>query len=253
MTPGLPLNTIHTHNWAAVVSSTAWKRHTLAPNSALTAEYARSPLILWATRPSETEAVALALPSVLEDQIDRLNTAQVFERFKWAARGRQTITRGARAGKRVGMLALWRGLSPKVRIRTLRRALSPAKIYSDVERMAVLKAEFAGFWDQESPDENLPIFTFYIHGEKHTYTPTCIHSMLRFSVRGHTKFLITFGSKNLSNPKGNFKLFLKHLEREAYRAHLTRRVKPAPRRHRIRRPLYARPRPPSAPLAPPVI
>jgi hypothetical protein len=45
---------------------------------------------------------------------------------------------------------------------------------------------------------------------------------------------------------------LSHLEREAYRAHLTRRVKPVSRRTRIKRPLYARPRPPTAPLAPPV-
>ena len=46
---------------------------------------------------------------------------------------------------------------------------------------------------------------------------------------------------------------LKHLEAEAYRAHLAKRVKPVSRRTRVRRPLYARPRPPSCPLAPPVI
>ena len=45
---------------------------------------------------------------------------------------------------------------------------------------------------------------------------------------------------------------LKHLEEEAYRAHLTRRVKPVSRRIRILRPIHARPQPPSAPLAPPV-
>jgi len=43
------------------------------------------------------------------------------------------------------------------------------------------------------------------------------------------------------------------LRRAAYRAHLTKRVKPLPRRVRIERPRYARPRPPTAPLAPPAL
>ena len=50
-----------------------------------------------------------------------------------------------------------------------------------------------------------------------------------------------------------FAALLKHLEAEAFRAHLAKRVKPVSRRTRVRRPLYARPRPPSCPLAPPVI
>lgn len=47
-------------------------------------------------------------------------------------------------------------------------------------------------------------------------------------------------------------LALRALERAAYRAYLTRRVKPVSRRTRAPRPLYARPRPPTAPLAPPL-
>lgn len=45
---------------------------------------------------------------------------------------------------------------------------------------------------------------------------------------------------------------LKHLEREAFRLFLSRRVPSVPRRARTPRPLYARPIPPTAPLAPPV-
>lgn len=45
---------------------------------------------------------------------------------------------------------------------------------------------------------------------------------------------------------------LRFLEAAAYRAHITRRVRPPARRARIPRPLYAQPRPPTAPLAPPV-
>lgn len=40
--------------------------------------------------------------------------------------------------------------------------------------------------------------------------------------------------------------------RAAYRAHIARRVRPVSRRARVPRPLYARPRPPTCPLAPPV-
>ncbi|WP_034408657.1 hypothetical protein [Deinococcus murrayi] len=47
-------------------------------------------------------------------------------------------------------------------------------------------------------------------------------------------------------------LALRALEAAAYRAHLARRVKPVSRRTRAPRPLYARPRPPTAPLAPPL-
>ncbi|WP_146160586.1 hypothetical protein [Deinococcus arcticus] len=45
---------------------------------------------------------------------------------------------------------------------------------------------------------------------------------------------------------------LRFLEAAAYRAHLARRVKPVSRRPRAPRPLYARPRPPTCPTAPPV-
>ena len=61
--------------------------------------------------------------------------------------------------------------------------------------------------------------------------------------------------KEIKNKSGKltFLAVLKALQAAAHRAHLAQRVKPAPRRHRIQRPLYARPQPPSAPLAPPVI
>lgn len=48
------------------------------------------------------------------------------------------------------------------------------------------------------------------------------------------------------------RLFLKRLQAVAYRAHVTRRARPPARRACVPRPLYARPRPPTAPLAPPV-
>lgn len=88
MTPGLRLNTAHAHPWAAVVSGTAWKRHTLGSGGVLTAEYTRGPLILWATRPGEGVQADGAAVSALEDRIGRLNTSQVFGRFKWAVRGK---------------------------------------------------------------------------------------------------------------------------------------------------------------------
>ena len=46
--------------------------------------------------------------------------------------------------------------------------------------------------------------------------------------------------------------FLRECQLAGYLAYVRRRVKPVPRRDRVPRPVYARPRPPSAPLAPPV-
>lgn len=50
-----------------------------------------------------------------------------------------------------------------------------------------------------------------------------------------------------------FALALRFLQRAAYRAHLARRVRPPARRSRVRRPLHARPRPPTCPAAPPAL
>lgn len=51
---------------------------------------------------------------------------------------------------------------------------------------------------------------------------------------------------------GFFALLLRALQSAAYLAHARRKVRPAPRRGRMPRPVHTRPRPPSAPLAPPV-
>lgn len=48
-------------------------------------------------------------------------------------------------------------------------------------------------------------------------------------------------------------LTLKALIAAAYRAHVARRVRPPARRTRVRRPLHARPRPPTCPAAPPAL
>jgi hypothetical protein len=109
MTPGLSLNTAHAHTWAAVVSGTVWKRHTLEDSGTLTAEYMRGPLILWAKQPGESVQADGPAVSALEDRIDRLNTAQVFERFKWAARGkvRHSVRWKSSSVARRRQAALW--------------------------------------------------------------------------------------------------------------------------------------------------
>lgn len=57
--------------------------------------------------------------------------------------------------------------------------------------------------------------------------------------------------RGLKTP-AHFALFIKSLITALYLAHVRRRIKPAPRRDRLPRPVHTRPRPPSAPLAPPV-
>ena len=316
------LNTIHAHTWAAVVSSTVWKTHSLENSGLLKAEYKRGPLILWASRPGEGEAVRFSGPvvSALEDRLDRLNTAQVFERFKWAARGRvrpsvrwktsrkkraQQVARSFLWDRRSGFrlrsgdniweepmsqavqypsIAYW-GHRPAHLLRAFsRRFRAKLRRFITVQRKNVAHMSWLGV--SECP--NLK----YLNSQQGRVQSSVFGSMSSSLIKGKMPeaskvmaWVANTGGKRspiqmlsplrdalacddispatfrklhtylrgLTRLRVTLALALKHLEEAAYRAHLTRRVKPAPRRHRIRRPLYARPRPPSAPLAPPVI
>jgi hypothetical protein len=295
MTPGPSLNTALAHTWAAVVSGTAWKRHTLEDGGTLTAEYMRGPLIVWATRPGESVQADGPAVSPLEDRIDRLNTAQVFERFKWAARGKvrpsvrwKTGRRPRRAQKLEGLANLlhdvmhakfwepdppkclsYTGLwTPKGVIR--RRQAVKARRLSDRLRDLAPAHDEGSFNGIDS--DVIEWLNFYDLG----FREARMRPGLRFTELAVPKsrfaqpvipdsrmaayFALTGRRESLGVLLNHWKFrrptlgeILAAFQRAEYRAHLTRRVKPAPRRHRVRRPLYARPRPPSAPLAPPVI
>ncbi|MGY2895458.1 hypothetical protein [Deinococcus sp. UYEF24] len=296
MTPGLPLNTAHAHTWAAVVSGTAWKRHTLEDGGTLTAEYARGPLILWAKRPGEggspapqVEAPAL---SALEEYINHLNTAQVFERFKWAARGKVRHSVRWKTGRRPRRLRKIEALAdlrfsvrmadrraagvggfcvhfPALTAKNRRAAIRECEIERLEDRLRDIAPAWAdednpNGWDADIIDEcrgipkilKAPRCRMVFEGTLQERISLRHHFLLKALVF-HTllkdKSAVRLIFRTLYSERLTLSFLLKAFERAEYRAHLTRRVKPAPRRHRIRRPLYARPRPPSAPLAPPVI
>ena len=322
MTPGLRLNTAAAHAWAAVVSGTAWKVHTLAPAGVLTAEYTRGPLILWATRPGEVVQADGPAVSPLEDRIDRLNTAQVFERFKWAARGkvRPSVRWKSSSAARRCQTALvflfedaasiyvphitlegevenklavvteiicdfthpaWRYLPVRlVRLAMSRRSFveikkttkawndslawwdRPVKVLAELENItygeeetAVRDAFFERIWQCQLQGENPGLedvkYALKIGGD--VFTAVRLLGYCEYGIYTKIDRDVWRVIHELRNTSPLRRLrSLKAFEAAAYRAHVTRRVKPAPRRGRIRRPLYARPRPPSCPLAPPV-
>ena len=293
MTSGLRLNTAHAHTWAAVVSGTAWKRHTLESGGLLKAEYARGPLILWATRPGEGEGLQADGPaaSPLEGQINRLNTAQVFERFERVIQGRRRVMHGRSKGKRVSITkSLFRSKvrqQKELSLAWLRVLMNKEKgVIStiDVETpkdLSKLMKESDKRWKETSRLMQLRQILGYQDGNYG-------HHLVNMSIAGLGEGITEWiaNAPALSNGKvlsvakylylmklvGDWRNFratleaiknknnklalltvLKELQAAEHRAHLARRVKPAPRHHRIRRPLHSRPRPPSAPLAPPVI
>ncbi len=317
MTPGFPLNTAHAHTWAAVVSGTAWKRHTLEDGGTLTAEYVRGPVIVWASTglkgyfKSVTEAVAKGAANAesaprltLEEHIDHLNTAQVFERFRWAARGKVRHSVRWKTGTRRRRLRKLEALADLryAAIMTERRAAGNHGFMGhSVPRTAKTRREAQKFCEAERFKDRLrSIFPncTEIECDGKTYLVPDIDvellkiiqqvistfkaykvSIERYGIDISFEFnnldygdllpdalryaLITGDTEALAGIVASVKarrrnqllsiVALHSLRAAEYRAHLTRRIKPAPRRDRTRRPLYARPRPPSAPLAPPVI
>lgn len=85
------LNTHSPQKWAAVVSGTVWKRWGLSPSGTLEAETVRGPLIVWASpKPGEKEdapALEAPKPTPLDLRVWAVNTAAHFEKFRKAARG----------------------------------------------------------------------------------------------------------------------------------------------------------------------
>ena len=227
MTPGLPLNTAHAHTWAAVVSGTAWKRHILEDGGTLTAEYARGPLIFWATKLSQQTGIPDSFYSAnaWNGIIGHLRTTN--PKFN---KDNQRVTRRleyitASQLAYITVIVESSNIFFKSSISNSHKAEFLRRIAELLERFAEKLIRYADVQD-EIRKKNPKLYVRY----------QLWYQLQSIATRG----LISYKTRLA-------------LIRTLYRAHLTRRVKPAPRQHRIRRPLYARPRPPSAPLAPPVI
>ena len=241
----------------------------------------------------------LTTPLALGPTTSAPNTAQAFERFKWAARGRVRHSVRWKTGKRPRRLrklealadlthialrsdrrAVWQQplcpYLPGKRVKARRQAIkaweaeksarellnSPsAPCIHNATLLDIVRAGWFDFWglvlirnygsEAERRKANLKPIDF-------PEFPCTLPIQANYEMAAY--FIWTGKRAELSALLASWKTrrptlgqLLKNLQAAEYRAHLTRRVKPAPRRHRIRRPLHSRPRPPSAPLAPPVL
>ncbi|CAM3621521.1 hypothetical protein [Deinococcus frigens] len=278
------LNAYPSPQWAAVVSGVAWKAYTLAPDGgALSVEAIRGPVIVWAKAGGEEEAVKLAppTPSPLEVRAAAVNAAPHFERFRWAARGEVQPSVWWKTGARVRRA---RKLEALRQVRATSRLIQrraegrtgiqgrPADRTAKGRRAAVREAFHErkagilrslypsplGFWHPDGIDlEALEMLREAAGVLRRGECPYNAAELLEgaglaLSVLGYRAELGHLIAARHGQAK-SLEYALSFLERAARRAHLARRVKPIARRTRVRRPLYARPRPPTAPLAPPVI
>ncbi len=291
MTPTATLNAARLGQWLTVVNRQGWKTHTLHLFSGEVEETVCAPLIVWAAKPGEGEAlprVRAPEPSPLVAQLAVMNKRAHFLAFVRAAHGKVRHSVRWKTGARVRRLwklqALDRARCVLSRLRRqeracrgqnlTRRALrTPSKHWNGEhvyaiecleERFEHLTSTWASQENSNDVDRSLLEFLdaelsavymgytgpqMWASGpERDRYLP---YLLAYARAIGDKWGLVEVVAAMRYRPYSLAGL-LKHLERAAYRAHLTRRVRPVSRRTRAPRPLYVRPRPPTAPLAPPV-
>lgn len=265
--------------WAAVVSGTVWKRWGVSSAGTLEAETIGGPLIIWA-KPAAAKEEGPKLedpkPTPLEGRVCALNTAAHFARFFWAARGKVRHSIRWKTGRRIRraytlevfddikyLLALEQrklegkaGLMGRVAIHphcNKEKGVKKYFVYLSGTSVKIASDYLEMGFDWGTGEEITPE-DIYESGccykrigndlvLSHAYSTSLSEAL--FDVCNYLR------NKRLTI-RQFMALLLAGLYRAAYLAHVKRRVKPAPRRARIPRPIHARPRPPSAPLAPPV-
>lgn len=276
------LNTCMPYKWARVVSGETWAEYAVGTAGLVEAKTTRGPLILWATKTGEEENLPVIggpAPSPLEVQVAHVNVCAHLQAFARAAHGkvrrsvrwktpRKTLERRAYAirtyrvpGKfyegRPCLIMLGWSNKRTVPRRTARRFF---KRYALRERYnEKLNALFPGSpedryahgFDRDGYEHFGELVAEIIEDE---YKPRNLGSVLHTAAQLGGKWCIKPILNLIRCRKPDFSAVraLRSLEAAAYRAHITQRVRPPARRTRIPRPLYARPRPPTAPLAPPV-
>ena len=291
MNPASTLNTAAPYGWACVVSGVTWAEYKLSGAGKLTAEITRGPLILWATDTGEGEGLpTLHAPtlSALEARAAKINTRAAFDRLFWAARGKVRASVRWKTGRKTRQLRIYYALSyikrlsfdishrnsglrglkfwqedetPKGRRKARRsiaqwhfeeRLRSIAPIWMDMDNPSGIDSYLIEFWEMRT--------AFFLG--RNVSPCRLMHSLPQGDeVAGQLSYLalkkdwIGFRAsfRALVRPRLTLTALLKYLEAAAYRAHLAKRVKPVTRRSRAPRPLYARPRPPTAPTAPPLL
>lgn len=227
------LQTLNTcpQKWAAVVSGTVWKRWGLSPAGTLEAETVRGPLIVWASPKTGEKEDAPALeapkPTPLDLRVWAVNTHKLLQSYTpstWFIGVRREIY-ASRFKLSIFDREVLLGFIPK-------RSAFYGHYQKFVEDIQLgMKKALASLNSAESEEEAQKARTL-LRSEQ--------HFLLRFVrlMRGDFRVL--------------FARLTRALQRVAYLAHVRRRVRPARRADRVPRPVHTRPRPPSAPLAPPV-
>ncbi|GAA5438150.1 hypothetical protein M8445_10875 [Deinococcus aquaticus] len=285
MIPDYLPNTFPAPKWARVVQAVTWAEYGLNEEGRITEKSVRGPVIVWGRTSGEGEdlpRLEAPTPSPLELETARLNMRPHIQAFVRCAQGR-----GRNAhGKRVGFLCLWRGVNKHYRkSMCMRSALfSPdaivvisngAELICDIHPKYIfsqfrLKRHYRKIrLEEKAGNATLDI----------CFTDDLIQLLLEVQQKINRGIVIKpadlpgihpivaartlralFGKVDLSGFVSHFYrkdralhlLLILKMQRAVYRAHIARRVRPVRRRSRIRRPLYARPRPPTCPLAPPV-
>lgn len=250
------------------MSGQTWKTYTLRPSGTLEAEYTRGPLIVWATKPSDGEAlpdVGTPTPSPLEARALEVNTRAHFEAFVRAVQGYRRTRRAVRKTRAWVTRQFARSHFHMVRLAICRELVAECRALG----RPIGEVVPAWAWlDEQSPEMNEAASNLLeamdklgraissqkaVPGEVLALFKGCMGRFLSYLHKvGHTSAISYILKAFKAKHRSTLVLALRFLEQSAFRAHITRRVRPVSRRPRAPRPLYARPRPPTAPLAPPV-
>lgn len=259
VTPHPFLNTPTAHNWAAVVSGTVWEGHAFGPGATLESKWARGPLIVWATKTApRLAAFGYMAPAKVQGDAPA-PAASFFAGLNCWRRILQVITSPRRRKKTRRLMRLVhtsqkaqeaRDCFAMIRFPHLSGvAAPPAPLASDpVEEVMVLVRDLLAMTGD--PKQRTEVLE---HLEQYPGRVAPLLGMLQVLKVSKTRGnLIDLCRQALTRGAAVAAFLLRRLEAEAFRAHITRRVKPARPSARIPRPIHARPRPPTAPTAPPV-
>lgn len=214
------------------MSGETWAEYAVGLSGLVEAKITRGPLILWATKIGERESlpvIGVPTPSPLEVQTAQVNmqaykAMQQDDAFIWKSRKEVPPGRFASRHSRAAYRLRAAGLSTCHAasfelLASIEKATGCRFVATATEEFVNLIPTLARVYGVlgRVRDQRVLLRKF--------------HQLLKLNYARRVRFLIAAD----------------------YRAHVTRRVRPPARCVRLPRPLYAQPRPPAAPLAPPVV
>ena len=241
MTASPHSNAYTPYRWARVVSGETWAEYAVGPSGLVEAKTTRGPLILWATKTGREARPHLDYVARLVASLPDVPTPSPLE-----VQAAQVNMQAYKAMQQ-GDAFIWKS----------RKEVPPGRFASRHSR-AAYRLRAAGLSLCHAASFELLAFIEKATGCGFVATVTedlvsLIPTLARvYGVLGRLRDQRVLLRKFHQMLKLNYARRIRFLIAADYRAHVTRRVRPPARRVRVRRPLYAQPRPPTAPLAPPV-